>query len=91
MTETLLNESDFVDRVPEILRRARQGERFSIVRNGEPPILLLPQPPAAAYGIHGEELIARIGGLRAPGGGFADDVEAARATLLPVLNVSWPD
>ena len=86
--ETKLEERDLITTLPEVLERVRHGERFVVVRAGERLAVLSPPKPP---GITGRELIAKIGHLKMPGDGFADDIEAARASLLPTSMPQWPD
>lgn len=89
--ETMLSELDLVRMLPDVLDRVTKGERFAIERNGVRLAVLSPPTPELTPGITGEDLIARIGHLRIPGDGFADDIEAARSTLLPTPDIHWPD
>lgn len=94
MTSTT-DEADLAGALATILARVRRGERFEIEWGGRVVAVLAPPgPPApteAPTGITGRELAARLGDLRMPGDGFADDGEAARAGLLPVRPPEWPD
>ncbi len=65
------------------------GERIEIEREGR--VVAVRGPPPAPPGITGRELIVRLDGLRMPSDGFADDIVAARAALLPVESPAWPD
>ena len=88
--EMTLTEGDLVASLPEVLDRVHRGERFVIERGGLRFAVLAPlteTPPAET----GQELLDRLGGLRMPGDGFADDIEAARAALLPSPGSRWPD
>ena len=83
--ETALGEGELATRLADVLDRVRGGERFAIVRDGSRVALLSPPEPATepSPGITGRELVAKLGDLRMPGDGFADDIEAGRAVLLP--------
>ncbi len=87
---TTLNERDFGRALSEIIERVRDGERFVIERDGEKLAVLSP-PPSEPPGITGQELTERIGHLFMPGDGFADDVEAGRASLVPARIPPWPE
>lgn len=85
-----LTERDLKKTLSDVLDRVQRGERFVIEREGEQIAVLSPpddQPPA----LTGQELLDRIGGLRMPGDGFADDIEAARAAVSPAPGSRWPD
>lgn len=63
----------------EILRRvADHHERFTIEQNGVPIATLAPVA-ATIRPVTMAELAARLGDLRLPGDGFADDLEAIQA------------
>jgi antitoxin (DNA-binding transcriptional repressor) of toxin-antitoxin stability system len=87
---TRLTERDLAEALPDVLDRVRRGERFVIEQGGEQIAVLSPlaEPTPA---VTGQELLDRIGGLRMPGDGFADDIETARAAVLPAPGSRWPD
>lgn len=89
--DTKLSERDFARALSEVLNRVRDGERFVVERDGERLAILTPPAAGPALGISGSELVARIGDLKMPGDGFADDIEAARARLRPASVHSWHD
>jgi antitoxin (DNA-binding transcriptional repressor) of toxin-antitoxin stability system len=89
--DTTLSEHDLANALAEVLDRAHRGERFIIERDGERLAVLAPPPARPASGITGQDLLDRLGGLRMPGDGFAEDIEAARAALLPLPASPWSD
>jgi antitoxin (DNA-binding transcriptional repressor) of toxin-antitoxin stability system len=89
--ETKLSERQLALKLSEVLNRVRDGEQFIVERAGERLAVLSPPVPEPVLGITGRELAARIGHLKMPSDGFADDIEAARARLLPILPLSWPE
>lgn len=88
--ETTLSERELVKSLSDVLARVRAGERFVVERDGEKLAVLSPPQPEPP-GITGQELSERIGHLYMPGDGFADDVEKARAGLVPAAVPPWPD
>jgi hypothetical protein len=86
-----LDESELAAALVAILDRVHDGERFVVVRNGTTLAILSPPGDRAPAGLPGHELVARIGNLRMPGGGFADEVEEARAGLPAAEEPAWPD
>ena len=89
--ETKLSERDLASALPEVPNRVRCGERFVIERDGLQIAVLTPPPLEPMNGIKGLDLTNRLGDLRMPGDGYADDIEAARAALLPAATPQWPD
>jgi prevent-host-death family protein len=88
--ETTITATELSKRLSDVLNRVQyRGERFIVQRNGETIATIAPvyQP----IGITLRELIARVGDLKMPGGGFADDIEAAQAAQGPVEVPEWPD
>jgi hypothetical protein len=49
------------------------------------------EPDRVQPGITVEELIARVGDLKLPDGGFADDLEAVQASQPLAEMPEWPD
>ncbi len=88
--ERTITATEFARTLSDVLNRVRyRGERFVIERNGEPIAALSPAGPMS--GITLRELAARLGTLRLPGDGFADDLAAAQASQ-PSANVpTWPN
>ena len=87
--ETKLSPVDLANDLSDILERVRgRGERFAIERDGETVAVLAPPP---RMGITIEELIARVGDLKMPGDGFADDLEEIQASQGIATSPEWPD
>jgi antitoxin (DNA-binding transcriptional repressor) of toxin-antitoxin stability system len=87
--ETSLNEHELAAALPDVLDRVRRGERFVVERDGTWLAILEPPDRPMATGITGRALAARIGKLRMPGNGFADDIESARSALIPARVPPW--
>jgi antitoxin (DNA-binding transcriptional repressor) of toxin-antitoxin stability system len=87
--ETTITATELAKRLSDVLNRVKyRGERFVVQRNGETIATIAPandQP-----GITVRELIERIGDLRSPGEGFADDLEAVQASQEPARMPEWP-
>ena len=67
----------------DVLNRIRyRGERFIVERNGEPIATIGPSGPAV--GARWSDIVARIGHLKLPDEGFADDLEAIIAEQQPL-------
>lgn len=76
--DTKISATDLEAGLADVLERVRtRGERFFIERDGEVVAVLAPPP---RMGITIEELIARVGDLKMPGDGFADDLEEIQST-----------
>lgn len=77
--ETTITATELADHLSDILHRVRcDGERFVVEENGKRIAVLPPHEPKP--GVTGRELLARLGDLRMPGDGFADDLEAIQAS-----------
>ncbi len=88
--ETTITATELADRLPEVLHRVKhQGERFVIEENGSRIAVVAPNEPKP--GVTGRELLARLGDLRMPGDGFADDLEEIQASQSPVRPSEWPN
>ncbi len=88
--ETTISATELSKRLSDILNRVKyRGERFVIQRNGEAVAVV--GPASTRPGITVSELIARVGDLRMPGGGFADNLEAVQAEQGLAEIVTWPD
>lgn len=88
--ETIITPTELSRHMSDILDRIKyRGERFVVQRNGEAIATLAPMRPQP--GITVEELIAKIGDLRMPGDGFADDLEAIQAEQGIAEFPEWPD
>jgi len=76
--ETTITATELSVGLSDILNRVKyKGERFIVRRKGETIATIAPasQPP----GITLSDVIARIGNVKMPGEGFADDLEAVQA------------
>ncbi|MDO8750785.1 MAG: type II toxin-antitoxin system prevent-host-death family antitoxin [Dehalococcoidia bacterium] len=81
--------TQFSRSLSDILNRVRyRGERFVIVRNGEPVATLA--PPGASPRVTVAVVIAAIGHLKMPGEGFADDLEQAQRSQPKAELAVWP-
>jgi prevent-host-death family protein len=88
--ESKLTATELAKRLSDVLDRVRyRGERFVVERNGEPVATIAPAAPPV--GITVEEFVARVGDLRMPGDGFADDLEAIQALQGVAEGPEWPD
>ncbi len=87
--ETTLTEAELEVGLREALERVRGGERVVIKRDGEPIATLVPTTPPR--GVTLREIIDRVGDLKMPGDGFADDLEAIHAAQGRARIPEWPD
>lgn len=90
--ETKLSPADLASDLADILERVRdRGERFVVEENGEPVATIV--PPSGPPGITVRDLVARVGNLKTPGDGFADDLEAVQRenAQRPMTVPEWPD
>lgn len=88
--ETTVTVAELVTSLEDVLNRVKEsGERFVVERDGKPVATIA--PPIPPPGITLREIIARIGDLRMPGDGFADDLEAIQAAQPPASVPEWPD
>ena len=88
--DTTISATELSRRMSDILNRVKyRGERFVVQRNGEPIALL--QPADLRPGITVSELVARVGDLKVPDGGFADNLEAVQAEQGLAEITEWPD
>ena len=86
--ETKITATDLAKSLSDVLNRVRyRGERFIIERNGEPIATLAPVGPAPGATL--SEIVSRLKGLRMPGDGFADDLEAIQAEQQPIGESPW--
>jgi len=87
--DSTITEEELARRLPEALDRVRlHGERLTIDRVGEPIAVLSPVGvPGSVTWCQVAERLAEIG---FPGDGFADDVEAAKATQPRLEAPAWP-
>ena len=76
--ETRITATELAKSLSDVLNRVRyRGEKFLIVRNGEPIATLVPAAPAA--GVTMRELVALLRELPPPDDRFADDLEAIQS------------
>ncbi len=87
--ERTVAEADLADRLTDVLNRVRDGEQFAIERDGDVVAVLMPPQPKP--GITGAELLARLGDLRLPGDGFADDLDAIQRSQPMMRPLEWPE
>ncbi len=77
--DTIITATQFARSLSDVLNRVRyRGERFVIVRNGQPVATLA--PPRASTSATVAEVTASIGHLKMPGDGFADDLEQVQGS-----------
>ncbi|MGI8476506.1 MAG: type II toxin-antitoxin system Phd/YefM family antitoxin [Thermomicrobiales bacterium] len=86
---TKITATELSKNLSDVLNRVRyRGEQFVIERNGEAVANIGPASPSR--GVTLEEIIAKIGDLRMPGDGFADDLEAIHAEQGVAELPEWP-
>ena len=86
--DTTITATELSKSLSDILSRVKyKGERFIIQRNGEPVAVL--EPAAPVLGTPLREIVTRLKGLRMPGEGFADDLEAIQAEQQPIGDSPW--
>lgn len=83
--DTKLTESELETDLRDVLDQVRGGARVVVERDGTAIAVIVPPTSEPPRGVTGRELAAHLRGLRMPGDGFADDIESARAALLPVV------
>lgn len=83
--ETKLTESELETDLRDVLDQVRGGARVVVERDGAAIAMIVPPASEPRRGVTGRELAARLRGIRMPGDGFGDDIESARAALLPVV------
>ena len=84
--ETRITATELARSLSDVLSRVRyMEESFVIVRNGEPVAVLTPADSSGPpEGMTLRELAASMRGIPMPGDGFADDLEAIRASGSPI-------
>jgi len=88
--DTTISATELSKRMSDILNRVKyRGERFVIQRNGESMAVL--QPADLRTGITVSELVARVGDLKVPDDGFAENLEAVPAEQGFAEITEWPD
>jgi antitoxin (DNA-binding transcriptional repressor) of toxin-antitoxin stability system len=81
--------TQLVEELPDLLARVHDhGERFLIVRDGQPVATLAPADDAV--GITWREFARRYSRLPRPDDAFADDLAAVRASQIPIEPPEWP-
>lgn len=89
MTTRTMSATELSKNLSDVLNRIKyQGDQFIIERNGEPIAAIGPALPAAGRTM--KEIAERIGHLRMPGDGFADDLEAIQAEQGVAELPEWP-
>lgn len=86
--ETRLTVQELAKALSNVLERVREGESFRIERNGETLAYLV--PGRVAPGVTLREAIAKVGDLKMPGEGFADDLEAIQLSQPKASVAQWP-
>lgn len=88
--ETRITATELAKNLSDVLSRVRyRGEHFVVERNGEPVASL--GPVTRPQGVTVRELVARVGHLKLPREGFADDLEQIQATQPPAEALRWPN
>lgn len=89
MLETKITATELARNLSDVLSRIRyRGEQFVVERNGESIARI--GPSSDVRGITLAELIARVGDLHMPGGGFADDLESIQGNQPKMEATEWP-
>jgi hypothetical protein len=73
----------------EIVAALDSGEASALERDGQIVAVVIAPRPRREDSVYLDDLIARIGNLRMPGDGFADDVEAGMRQLDERLRDPW--
>jgi hypothetical protein len=89
-TATTISPDELAENLPDIMTRVHKHHERFVVRQGDDVIMRL-EPPVQRKGITVDELISRIGNLKMPGDGFADDLEAIHASQGYMKIPEWPD
>lgn len=89
-TATTITPEELAENLSEIMKRVHEHCEQFVVRQGEDVIMRL-EPPVKRKGITIDELVSRIGNLKMPGDGFADDLEAIHASQGYAEMREWPD
>jgi antitoxin (DNA-binding transcriptional repressor) of toxin-antitoxin stability system len=88
--EQRITASELAKNLSDVLNRVRyRGEHFLVERNGMPVATLSPAIPVVPP-ITLSEAARRLAGLKMPGEGFADDLEAIQAAQPPLEPPKWP-
>jgi antitoxin (DNA-binding transcriptional repressor) of toxin-antitoxin stability system len=88
--ETTITATELSRRLSDVLNRVKyRGETFAIQRNGETIATLVPTRNIPHVTL--DDVIAKVGDLRMPGDGFADDLEVIQAEQGVAEFPEWPD
>lgn len=88
--ETRITATELAKSLSDVLNRVRyRGEKFLIVRNGEPIATLVSAAPAP--GVTMRELVALLRELPPLDEAFADDLEAIHSSQPKVSDPAWPN
>ena len=88
-TPTEVSATELARSLSDILNRVRyQGERFTVLRNGEPVASIGPPGPTEAPTL--AELAERLRDVPVPHDGFGDALAEVKANQPTVKVVSWP-
>lgn len=87
--EIRITATELAKSLSDVLNRVRyRGEKFLIVRKGEPIATVGPAAPVP--GITGREFVELLKNLPPPDEGFADDLEAIQAYQPKASLPAWP-
>lgn len=89
MVADTLTVADLEIRLKEVLERVRHGEQIAVACDGK--VIATINPPFAKPGITWSEFVAKVGDLKMPGDGFADDLESIQAAQGIAEIAKWPD
>jgi hypothetical protein len=84
-----LTGGDLAARRDEIVAALDGGNASALERDGQIIAVLIAPPLRRDDGVYLDDLIARVGNLRMPGDGFADDVEAGIRFFAESLRDPW--
>lgn len=88
--ETRITATELAKSLSDVLNRVRyRGEKFLIVRNGEPIATMGPAAPVP--GITLRELLTLLKDLGSPDEDFADDLGAIHSSQPKVSDPAWPN
>ncbi|HEY7031287.1 MAG TPA: hypothetical protein VH482_08180 [Thermomicrobiales bacterium] len=87
--ETTITATELARSLTDILDRVREhNERFVVQRNGEPIATIAPPEPMRGVMLH--DALRKLGDLKMPGDGFADDLEEIQANQTRSEFPDWP-
>jgi antitoxin (DNA-binding transcriptional repressor) of toxin-antitoxin stability system len=82
VAERRISEEELSEHLHEVISDVEaRGERIAITRDG---VVVAMIQPARPTGISLHDLIAKVGDLRSPGEGFADDLEWVQSQQRPI-------